>query len=69
MSYTIEMIDANGEWQDELGVGREEFETIADAVTAIHDLHEMDDETFHRPARVVTMDGCQMVTEIAKETA
>jgi len=53
VTFTIEMKDRNGAWTDSLGIGREQFFTIDDAREAIQQLHNLDDESFHRDARII----------------
>ena len=59
--YTIEMPDSNGVWTDSLGAGRERFTTVEGAREAIAALHGLDDETYHRVARIVSFDGDEIL--------
>ncbi len=64
LKYAIEMHDRNGVWTDNLGMGREEFDTVKDAREAIRSLHDLDDEAFHETARIVTHDGTEEIEVI-----
>ena len=57
INVTIEMLDQNNVWTDSLGVGREQFDSLEAARDAIQSLHDLDDESFHRDARIVEFDG------------
>ena len=57
INVTIEMLDNNNVWTDSLGVGREQFDSIDAARDAIQSLHDLDDDSFHREARIVDFEG------------